>query len=105
MTGNIEGQRYVYTNHFCDSFQIMIDVIGGIAIGASLIDSVITYNWKQIVALILKVFVKNHLHLLCPLYYQLLTGLATTISNITVLEVCLFQKSHVDEAHSSEIKV
>lgn len=39
MTGNIEGQRYGYTNHFCDSFQVMVDIVTGIAIGASLVDS------------------------------------------------------------------
>ena len=87
MTGNIEGQRYAYTNYFCDSLQIMVDVIGGIAIGASLIDSVITYDWKQIVALILRVFVENHLHLLCPFDDELLTGLAAAICDIAIFEV------------------
>ena len=39
MTGNIEGQRYAYTNYFCDSLQIMVDVIAGVAVGTSLVES------------------------------------------------------------------
>lgn len=104
MAGNVEGQRNCYANHPGNTFQTVIDIVASVAVSASLVESGIADDGQQVVAFVFGVLVENHLHLLGPFDDELLTGLATSIGNIAVFKVSLFQKSHVDEAHSSEIK-
>ena len=104
MAGDIEGQRDCYSDLSGDTFQAVVNVVAGIAVGASLVEAGIADNRQQVVALVFGVLVEYHLHLLCPFDDELLTGLAAAISDVAVFEVCLFQKCHVDEAHTSEIK-
>lgn len=87
MTSNVEGQRDCDSDHSGDAFQTVIDIVAGVSVGASLVEAGITDDGQQIVALVFGVLVENHLHLLCPFDDELLTGLATTVSNIAVFEV------------------
>lgn len=87
MAGNIEGQRDCYADHSGDTFQAVVDVVAGVAVGASLIETGIADDGQQVVAFVFGIFVEYHLHLLCPFDYQLLAGLAATIGYITVFEV------------------
>lgn len=57
----------------------MIDVVTGVTVDASLVDSGIADDGQLVVALVCGVFVENHLHLIRPFDYELLTGLATAI--------------------------
>ena len=82
----------------------MVDVVAGVAVGASLVESGIADDGKEIVAFVFGVLVEYHLHLFCPFDDELLTGLAATIGDVAVFEVSLFQESHVNKAHPSEIK-
>ena len=104
VAGYVEGQGDCDADHFGYSFQVMVDVIAGITIGASLVDSGISDDGQQVVAGILGVLVEYHLHLLRPFDDKLLAGLASAIRDVSVFEVYLFQKRHINEAHSSEIK-
>ncbi len=79
MTSDVEGQRDGDSNHSCDAFQAVVDVVAGVAVGASLIEFGIANDRKQVFALVFGILVENYLHLLCPFYNQLLAGLAAPI--------------------------
>ena len=104
MAGNVEGQGDCYSDHSGNTFKAMVDVVAGVAVGATLVESGIADNGQQVVALVFEVLVLYHLHFLRPFDDELLACLAATIGDVAVFEVSLFQESHVDEAHSSEIK-
>lgn len=104
VTRNIERQGNRDTDHSGDAFQVVVDVVACVAVGGALVDSSIADDGQQVVAIVLGILVEDSLHLLCPRYDQLLAGLAAPICDITVFEVGLFQKSHVDETHTSEIE-
>lgn len=90
MAGNIEGQRNCNADHSGYVFQIVVDVIAYVAVGASLVGAGITDDGQQVFAFVLCVLVKNHLHFLSPFNDELLTGLATAVCDVTIFEVCLF---------------
>lgn len=46
MAGNIESQRDCYANHSGDTFQAVVDVVAGVAIGTSLVESGIADDWQ-----------------------------------------------------------
>lgn len=87
MAGNVEGQRDSYADHSGYFLQAMIDVIAGVAVGASLVGAGITDDRQQVIALVFGVLVKYQLHLLCPFDDELLTGLAAAVCDIAVFEV------------------
>lgn len=87
MTGNVEGERNCYTDHSGYGFQVVVDVVAYVAVSASLVGSGIADDGQQVVALVLGVLVKNHLHFLSPFDDELLTGLATAVGDISVFEV------------------
>ncbi len=104
MAGNVEGQRDCDTDHSGYGFQVVIDVVANVAVGASLVGAGITDDGQQVFAFVLWILVKDHLHFLSPFDDELLTGLATSIGDISVFEICFFQKCHVNETHSPEKK-
>lgn len=104
MTCDVEGQRDGDTDHSGYAFQIVVDVVAGVSVGASLVDAGIADYGQKIVRGVFRVFVENHLHFLGPFDYELLAGLAATIGYVAIFKVCLFQESHVYEAHSPEIE-
>ena len=87
MAGDVEGQGDCYSDHPGDTFQVVVYVIAGVSVGASFIESGITDDRKQVVALIFGVLIEYHLHFLCPFDYELLTGLAAAVGDIAVFEV------------------
>mgnify|MGYP007059014896 CR=1 FL=1 len=87
MTSNVEGQRDCDSDHSGDAFQTVVDVVAGVAVGASLVESGISDDGQKVITLVFGILVEYHLHLLGPFDDELLTGLATTVSNIAVFEV------------------
>ena len=104
VAGNVEGQRDCDADHSGYGFQVVVDVIAYVAVGASLVGAGITDDGQQVFAFVLGVLVKNHLHFLSPFDDELLIGLATAVGDISVFEVSFFQKCHIDKTHSPEIK-
>lgn len=101
---DVEGQRDCDVYLFGYSFQVVVDVVAGVAVGTARVDSGIADDGQQIVAGVLGVFVEYFLHLFRPFDDQLLAGLAAAVCDVAVLEVTLSQKRHIYEAHSPEIK-
>ena len=87
MAGNVESQRNCYTHHSGDSFQTVIDIVAGVTVSASLVESGIADDGQQVVAFVFGVLVENHLHLLGPFDDELLSGFSAAIGNIAVFEV------------------
>ena len=101
MARYIQSQRNDDSNHACDAFQVVVDVVADIPVGTSFVGSGIADNRKQIVTAVFRIFVKKHLHFFGPCYDKLLAGLVATIGEISVFEVGLFQKGHIDKTHSA----
>lgn len=101
MAGNVEGQRDLDAYHLGYLFQVVVDVVAYVAVGASLVGAGVLDDGEQVVGSVFGVPIEYHLHFLCPFYYQLLAGLSTAIGDVAVFEVGLFKKRHVNEAHSS----
>ena len=59
---------------------------------------------QQIVGGVHGIFIENLLHLVGPANGEQLTGLAAPVHNLTVAEVGLSQKCHVDKTHATQIK-
>lgn len=57
MTGNVECEWNCYAYHLCHGFQIVVDVVAGVAVYATLVGVGITDYREQIVGGILRVFV------------------------------------------------
>lgn len=53
VAGDVEGQRYCYTDHSGYGFQVVVDVIADIAVSATLIGPGITDDGEQVPAFIL----------------------------------------------------
>ena len=87
MAGNVEGQGDLDSYHVGYLFQVVVDVVAHVAVGASLVGTGVLDNGEQIVSGIFWVLVKYHLHFLCPFDYQLLVGLAAAIGDVAVFEV------------------
>lgn len=104
VAGDVEGQRDGDADHRGYSFQVVVDVVAGVAGDASFVDSLVADYRKQVVAFVFGIFVEYHLHLLRPLDNELLPGLAASVSDVAVFEFSLFEKGHIYEAHPSEIK-
>lgn len=104
VASDVEGQRNLDSYHLGDLFQVVIDVVAHVAVGASLVGSGILDDGQQVVGGVLGILVEYHLHFFRPLDYQLLSGLATAVGDVAVFEVRLFEKCHVNETHSSEIE-
>ena len=63
--------------------------------------SVFTHYYRQqIFCLVRLILIKDILHLACPLYYEQLSRLLTTVSKIAVAQVFLLQVCHVYKRHS-----
>lgn len=104
VAGDVESQGDCDADQSGDAFQVVIDVVAGVAVGTALVEPWVADDGQQVVARVFGVFVEYHLHLFCPFDDKLLAGLTTAIRDIAVFEVCLFQKRHINEAHSSEIE-
>ena len=104
VAGDVEGQRNLDSYHLGYLFQVVIDVVAHVAVGASLVGAGILDDRKQVIGCVLWILVEYHLHFLCPFDNQLLTGLTTAIGDVSVFEVRFFEKCHVDETHSTEVE-
>ncbi len=99
---NIERQRDANAHFLGYLFQIVVDIVAGISVGATLIRAGIPYDGQKVVGNVFKVFVEYELHFLSPFNRQMLPGLATAVGNVAVSEVGLAQIGHIDEAHSTQ---
>ena len=104
MTSDVKGQRDLDSYHLGYLLQVVVDVVAHVAVSTSLVGTGILDDGQQVVGGVFGILVEYHLHFLCPFDYQLLTGLAAAIGDVSVFEVRLFQERHVDEAHSTEIE-
>ena len=65
----------------------MVYVVAGVTVSASLIESGIADDGQQVVAFVFGIFIKYHLHFLCPFDDELLAGLATAVGDVAIFEV------------------
>ena len=66
MAGDIEGLRDLNAYHLGYLFQVVVDVIDDIMVGASFVGAGILDDGQQIVSCVFGVLVKYHLHFLGP---------------------------------------
>ena len=66
MAGDVESQRNLDANHLGYYFQVVIDVITDVTVGASLVGAGILDDGEQVIGSIFGILVKNHLHFLGP---------------------------------------
>lgn len=58
MTGDVESLRNCYSDHSGDTFQAVVDVVAGVTVGASLVESGITNDRQQVAAFVFGIFVE-----------------------------------------------
>lgn len=104
MAGHIEGEWNGDAHHVSNAFKVVIDVVAGVAVGASLVGACVADYRQQVDALVFGVFVENGLHFVCPLDDELLACFAASVSDVAVFEVRFFEERHVDKAHASEVE-
>lgn len=93
VAGDVEGQGDLDSCHLGYLFQIVVDVVAHVTVGASLVGAGVLDDGELIVGGVLGVLVENHLHFLCPFDDKLLSGLATAIGDVAVFEVRFFRKA------------
>ena len=104
MAGDVEGQRDLDSYHLGYLFQVVVDVVAHVSVGASLVSAGVLDDGQQVVGGVFGILIEDHLHFFRPLDYQLLTSLTTAVGDIAVFKVGLFQECHVNEAHATEIE-
>lgn len=104
MSCHIKGQRYSDAYHLCYAFQVVVDVVSGIAVDASLVAAGVTDDGEQVIALVFRVFVHYLLHLFCPCDDELLTRLAAAVGDVAVFQVTFPEECHVDETHAAQVE-
>lgn len=93
MAGDVEGQGNLDACHFGYCFQVVVDIVTSVAVSASFVSAGILDYGLQIVGGVFGLFVKNHLHFLCPFDNQLLSCLATAVGDVVYFEVGFFRKA------------
>lgn len=67
----------------------MVYVVACVSVGASFVDAGFAYDGEEVCALVFVVFVEYGLHFFGPSDDELLSGLASAVCDVSVLEVCL----------------
>lgn len=66
MAGDVESQRNLDANHLGYYFQVVIDVVAHVAVGASLVGAGVLDDGEQVVGSVFGVPIEYHLHFLGP---------------------------------------
>lgn len=100
----VERQGNGDAGHRGDAFEVVVDVVAHVAVGAPFVCSGVADDGEQVAAAVLGVFVEYLLHLFCPSDDELLACLAPAVGDVPVFEIRLFQISHVNEAHAAQVE-
>lgn len=79
MSGDVHGQWDIDANHLGDGFQVVVDVVANVAVGASRVRVRISDDGHEVFSRVLRVFVEKHLHLARPFDVEQLAGLTAAI--------------------------
>jgi len=65
VAGDVEGQRDLDSYHLGYLFQVVVDVVAHVAVGASLVSAGVLDDGQQVVGGVFGIFIEYHLHFLC----------------------------------------
>ena len=87
VAGDVEGQRHCHAHHAGYAFQVVVDVVADVAVGASLVGADVADDGEQEIAFVLGIFVEYRLHLCGPRNDKSLARLAAAVGDVAVSEV------------------
>ena len=87
VAGDVEGKRNLDAYHLGYHFQVVVDVVSHVSVGASLVGAGILDDGEQVVGGVFGILIEYHLHFFCPFDDKLLACLTTAIGDVAVFEV------------------
>lgn len=104
VASHIKRQRDRQSDYSGNSFQVSVDIVAYVAVGASFVGARLPDYGQQIVSMVFWIFVQKSLHFGGPAYDEFLAGFVAPIDNAPVRKVGFLEKCHVDEAHPAQIE-
>ena len=101
---HIHGEAHVEAEYAGYFLEVVVDVVGRVAVDAPLVGAWRSDDGQQVAAFVFGIFVEDFLHFAGPADGEALACLAAAVHHRAALAVGLAQKGHVDETHAAQIE-